>query len=114
MHEYAITCSILKILKRVVKENKVNKLKKIDFEVSSITHIEPSSIKFYYEFLTRDDKILKDARLEFKKRNARIKCEDCGKVSEIKDLSSAECPRCSSRKVKLVDFDEIRIVSVEA
>lgn len=114
MHEYAITCSILKILKKIVKENKVKKLKRIDFEISSIAHIEPSSIEFYYDFMTRDDDVLKDARLKFKKKKARIKCGDCGKISEIEDFFSAKCPRCSSRRIKIIDFDEIRIVSVEA
>ncbi len=113
MHEYSIACSILDILKKIVKENKVKKIKKINFEISSIAHIEPKSIEFYYNFLTRDNSVLKDARLKFVKKKAQIKCEDCGKISEIGDLFIAECPKCSSRKIKIVDFDEIKIVSVE-
>ena len=114
MHEYSIACSILDILKKIVKENKVKKIKRINFEISSIAHIEPKSIEFYYNFLTRNDSILKNARLKFKKKKAQIKCEDCGKISEIEDLIISECPKCSSRKIKIVDFDEIKIVSVEA
>ncbi len=113
MHEYSIACSILDILKKVVKENKVRKIKRIDFEISSIAHIEPKSIEFYYNFLTRDDNVLKDASLKFVKKKAQIKCEDCGKISEIEDLFIAECPKCSSRKIEIVDFDEIKIISVE-
>ena len=48
MHEYSITRSILDILDKIVKENKVKKLKRVNFEISSIAHIEPDSIKFYY------------------------------------------------------------------
>jgi len=114
MHEYSITCSIINILDKIVKENKVKKIKRIDFEISSIAHIEPSSIEFYYNFLTRDNSILKNASLKFKKKKAQIECEDCKKISEIEDFFIAECPKCSSRKIKIVDFDEIKIVSVEA
>jgi hydrogenase nickel incorporation protein HypA/HybF len=114
MHEYSIACSILNILNKILKENNLKKIKRIDFEISSIAHIEPSSIEFYYNFLTRDNSALKDAHLKFKKKKAQIKCEDCGRISEIEDFFIAECPECSSRKIKIVDFDEIKIVSVEA
>jgi hydrogenase nickel incorporation protein HypA/HybF len=114
MHEYSITCSILNILKKIVKENKVRKIKRIDFEISSIAHIEPRSIEFYYNFLTKDNSVLKDARLKFVRKKAQIKCEECGKISEIEDIFIPECPKCLSRKIKFVDFDEIKIVSVEA
>ena len=113
MHEYSIACSILDILKKVVKENKIKKIKEIDFEISSIAHVEPRSIEFYYDFLTRDNNVLKGARLKFVKKKAQVRCEDCGKISEIEDIFIAECPKCSSRKIKFVDFDEIKIVSVE-
>ena len=68
MHEYSITCSIIDIVKKITDENKVAKVSKIDFEISPAASLEPDSIKFYYEFLTRDDSILKNARLVLKNR----------------------------------------------
>ena len=114
MHEYSITCSILDILKEIIEEKKVKKIKRIDFEISSIAHIDPSSIEFYYNFLTKDDAVLKGACLKFREKKVRIKCQDCKKISEIEDFFNAQCPKCSSKKIKIVDFDEIKIVSVEA
>lgn len=113
MHEYSITCSILDILNKIVKENKVKKIKRINFEVSSIAHIEPSSIEFYYNFLTRDSSVFRNAQLKFKKKKTQIKCEDCKKISDIEDFFITECPKCSSRRIKVVDSDEIKIISIE-
>ncbi|NQT66026.1 MAG: hydrogenase maturation nickel metallochaperone HypA [Actinobacteria bacterium] len=113
MHEYSITCSILDILNKVVKENKIKKIKKINFEISSIAHIEPDSIEFYYNFLTKDNNILKSAKLKFKKKKAQIKCGDCKEISNIENLFVTECPKCSGRNIKFISDDEIKIISVE-
>jgi len=113
MHEYSITCSILDILNKVVKENNIKKLKRINFEIGSIAHIEPDSIEFYYRFLTRDSNILKDASLKFKRKKVQIECGDCKEISNIKNLFVAECPKCSGRNIKFINDDEIKIISVE-
>ena len=113
MHEYSITCSILDILNKVVKENKIKKIKKINFEISSIAHIEPDSVEFYYNFLSKDNNILRNAKLKFKKKKMQIKCEDCKEISNIENLFVVECPKCSSRKIKVINDDEIKIISVE-
>ena len=113
MHEYSITCSILNILNKVVKENKIKKIKKINFEVSSIAHIEPTSVEFYYNFLTKDNNVLRNAKLKFKKSKARIKCENCEEISNVENLFITECPKCSSRNIKFINDDEIKIISVE-
>jgi hydrogenase nickel insertion protein HypA len=114
MHEYSITCSILDILDKIVKENKVKKLKRVNFEISSIAHIEPDSIKFYYDFLTKENNVLKGAKLKFKKKKPEIECEDCKKTYEVENFFIGECPKCSSKKIKIASYDEIKIVSVEA
>jgi hydrogenase nickel insertion protein HypA len=113
MHEYSITCSILDILNKVLKENKIKKVKKINFEISSIAHIEPDSVEFYYKFLTKDNSILKSAKLKFKRKKAQIKCGDCKEISSIENLFVVECPKCSSKNIKFINDDEIRIISVE-
>ncbi|MBU4314592.1 MAG: hydrogenase maturation nickel metallochaperone HypA [Actinobacteria bacterium] len=113
MHEYSITCSILDILNKVVKENKIKKIKKINFEISSIAYIEPDSVEFYYNFLTEDNNVLRNAKLKFKKKKTQIKCGDCKEISNIENLFVAECPKCSGRNIKFIDDDEIKIISVE-
>ncbi|MBM3702469.1 MAG: hydrogenase maturation nickel metallochaperone HypA [Actinobacteria bacterium] len=113
MHEYSITCSILNILNKVAKENKIKKIKKVNFEISSIAHIEPDSVEFYYRFLTKDNNILKSAKLKFKKKKIQIKCEDCKEISDIEDFFISGCPKCSGRNIKFINDDEIKIISVE-
>jgi len=93
MHEYSITCSIIDIVKKIVEEKKILKVSKIDFELNPAASLEPDSIKFYYEFLTRDDSVLKNARLVFKKPKKKIKCTGCNFIYTSKGFP-AVCPKC--------------------
>jgi hydrogenase nickel incorporation protein HypA/HybF len=111
MHEYSITCSIVKILEDVIAENKIEKIKQVDFEINDFSAIEPDSIKFYYDFLTKDNEILKNAELSFKKINPEMKCLICNKSFIFKDFNR-RCPECNSSNIRFKDIDDIKIISV--
>ena len=111
MHEYSITCSIIEILERIAEEKKLKKVYQVDFDINDFACIEPDSIRFYYEFLTRDNTILGGARLEFSRINARMVCTDCRHVFELNNLR-ARCPECNSHDVRFEETDDIRITAV--
>ena len=112
MHEYSITCSIIKILNDLIRKHKIKKLKKINFGISTLAHIEPQSIEFYYNFLTRNSKVLKDAGLEFKKDKIKIECSICGKSFKSENIVS-NCIYCSGDKLRIISSDDIKIISIE-
>jgi Zn finger protein HypA/HybF involved in hydrogenase expression len=111
MHEYSITCSIVDIVKKIADENKVSKVSRIDFEINPAASLEPYSIKFYYEFLTRDNNILKNARLVFKKPAKKVKCSQCGALYPPKGFP-AICPKCLKINPINGNIDDIRIIAV--
>jgi len=116
MHEYSITCSILEILEKIIKEKNLKKIKKVKFELSKLASIEPESIKFYFDFLTAENQKLKGAILKFKKNKLKLVCCKCGKIFESNaefDISNVKCPDCGSENTQLSEEDDIRIVSVE-
>lgn len=112
MHEYSITCSILEILEKIIKEKKLKSIKKINFELSKLASIEPGSIKFYFDFLTKDNTYFKGTRLRFKKKDIRVKCNNCNKIYNISSFE-IKCPICSGTNVKIMEADDIKIVSLE-
>lgn len=116
MHEYSITCSILEILEKIIKEKNLKKIKKVKFELSKLASIEPGSIKFYFDFLTAENQRLKGAILKFKKNKLKLACSECGKIFESNaefDISNVKCPACGSESVQVREEDDIRIISVE-
>ena len=112
MHEYSITSSLVNILEDVAKENRLRKISRVNIDLNPIANIEPDSINFYYEFLTRDNNLLKNSELIFNIQRIKIECRDCSNVFE-KDEFIPKCPRCGSSKVKNMDIDDIKVISVE-
>ena len=112
MHEFSITSSIIDILKNTIKDRDIKKIKKVNFLINSYGGIEPESIKFYYEFLTKDNSDLKDARLIFKKEKIKIKCNNCSESFEVFKLFSI-CRKCASTNLSISFPDDIKIKSIE-
>ncbi len=112
MHEASITSSIVDILKNIIKEKEINKILKVHFLLSPYGGIDSDSIKFYYEFLTKDDLVLKDAKLIFKKDKIKIACKSCGESFESLKLIS-RCKKCKGSSLSVVLPDDIKIKSIE-
>jgi len=112
MHEYSITGSLVDILEDVAKKNNLKKISKVNIDLNPLANIEPDSINFYYDFLTRDKDLLQDSKLIFNIKKIKIECRDCGNIFE-KDEFIPKCPECDSSKVKNLDIDDIKIMSVE-
>lgn len=112
MHEYSITSSMVSILEDVAKKNNLKKISKVNIDLNPIANIEPDSINFYYEFLTRDNKLLEGAELIFSIRKIKIECGDCSDIFE-KDEFIPKCPKCGSSNVKNINIDDIKIISIE-
>jgi len=113
MHEYSITSSLISILEDVGKKNKLKKIKIVYIDLNPISNIEPDSINFYYDFMKKDNSLLKKSVLVFNKQKIKFECRDCGNIFK-KDTFIPECPSCGSTKVKNINIDDIRIISVEA
>ncbi len=111
MHEYSITSSLVNILEDVSKKNRLKKIAKVNIDLNPIANIEPDSINFYYGFLTRDNELLKDSELVFNIKKIKFECRDCSYIFE-KDEFISKCPECGSYKVKNIDTDDIKIISV--
>ena len=112
MHEYSITTSIIEILEDIGRKNDLTRIRKVNFELDPVSSIEPDSIRFYYQYLTRDNKLLKDAELVFKEIKIEMTCISCHTKFTRREFRPL-CPRCGSTDVTVSETDDIRIVSVE-
>ena len=111
MHEYSITCSIIEIIERIVKKKKLEKVRQIDFDINEFACIEPESIRFYYDFLTKDDSTLGNAKLNFTKISPDMICNQCRLVFKM-DNFNTRCPGCNSTNIRFRENDDIRITAV--
>ena len=113
MHAYSITSSMIDILEKISDEKTIKKVDIIKLELSPVSSIEPESVKFYYEFFTKDNIVLKDAKIKFILSSVKIKCSNCNKYFKTKSFP-AVCPYCSSQNIYKVDFDDLKIKQIIA
>ncbi|MCL6087509.1 MAG: hydrogenase maturation nickel metallochaperone HypA [Actinobacteria bacterium] len=93
-------------------ERKVRKISKVNFLLNSYGGVEPQSIKFYFELLTKNDSILKNAKLIFKKDKIKFKCKNCGESFENLKIVS-RCKKCKKPGLSILMPEDIRIKSIE-
>jgi hydrogenase nickel incorporation protein HypA/HybF len=115
MHEYSLTCSIVEILERIIKEKSLKKVEKVIFELNPLAVVEPESIMFYFNFLTREDIILKGAKLNFKKAKIKVRCKNCNYYFKSQNFPIS-CPICNSGIIDIFsqNMDDIKITSISA
>jgi hydrogenase nickel incorporation protein HypA/HybF len=112
MHEFSVTTSIIEILEKIIKEKNIKKVLKVNFLLNPYGGIEPESIKFYYDFLTKDNDVLKDAKLIFKKNKIIINCNDCNSFFESSKIIT-KCKKCGSANLSVSLPDDIKIKSID-
>ncbi len=112
MHEYSITNAMVEIIKKNIKGKDVGRVIRIHVKISSLSQIEPESVRFYYQILTEKEKQLKGAKLVFDTKPVQVQCSKCGKVSQIEQFLM-HCPQCQSKDVSIDDDQEIQLLSLE-
>ncbi len=112
MHEYSITQAIIEILNGVIRKDNIKNIKQIDFLLGPLANIEPDSIRFYYDFLSKDNPVLKEAKLIFNKSPINYYCNNCEKKFSL-DLKDQKCAYCSSKDITIADTEDIKIISIE-
>lgn len=112
MHEYSITTSIIDILEGIGKNKNLKKIKTVNFELNPIASIEPESIRFYFEYLTGSNELLKGAKLVFKPTELEMRCLDCSKNFKKEEFKPL-CPYCGSTNILMPETEDLKITSVE-
>jgi hydrogenase nickel incorporation protein HypA/HybF len=112
MHEYSITTSIIDILEEIGRKNKLKKIETVNFELNPIASIEPESIRFYFDYLTGKNKLLKGAKLVFKSIELEMRCLDCNDTFKKKEFRPL-CPNCGSSNISIPETEDLKIISVE-
>lgn len=92
MHEYPITCEVIRIAEKFAAENQAGSVDEIGLVVGDDSGFVGDSIQMYFEELAKDS-VCKNAQVVIKHIKPKMKCGGCGALFERKWLSF-ECPTC--------------------
>jgi hydrogenase nickel incorporation protein HypA/HybF len=111
MHEYSLTQTILQTALQHAQQAGTTKITRINLIIGEYSDEREESIRFYWDELAKGTPA-QDAKLQFERVLAELKCLDCGNVFHPADDESL-CPACSSRRLHLLSGDDVRLESIE-
>ncbi len=111
MHELGIATNIVEIVEHEMKSRGYRQVSVIALKIGAMTDVDHEALRFGFEVITKESP-LAGARLEIESVPIKIKCETCGKTSEVEQFHFA-CQTCGSSKVTLLQGTELDIAYLE-
>ena len=111
MHEMMITKNLVSLLEDAVSPNDVGMVKTVYLEVGRLRYLVPEIMTSCFKQIPKSHK-LKQAQLDLKVLPVKLRCSDCGKVSEV-DENSFNCNVCFSKNVDMISGKEFVLKSIE-
>jgi len=88
-----------------------NKVINVKVVMGRCTCLVPQIVNDYYELMS-EGTVAENSKLHIERINGKVKCNDCGEISEISDFRVV-CPKCNSRNTSLIAGKEFYIDSIE-
>ena len=112
MHELGIVFYIIKDVKKVAVENKVNHVTKVTMDIGEVSLIVPEYLQDCWKWAVTKEPILTDCELVINTLPAVTYCEHC--KSEYPTVQHGKiCPHCGSDKTYLLRGNEVEIREIE-
>lgn len=111
MHELAITEELMSIVVREAEKAEARRVIRVHLLLGELSSIVEDSVRFYWEFLSRDT-VCAGAELEFQKVEASVKCCGCGQAYQPQERDS-RCPECGEAFFQVLSGNEFRVEFIE-
>lgn len=102
---------IVSILEEQVASPGVGQVKTVFIEVGRLRYIIPEIMVTGFKSIPKSGK-LKTAQLKIIEIPVKIKCSECGNISEIQP-DMFICPLCKSDKVEMISGNELTLKGIE-
>ena len=112
MHEGAIIHSVFETAKKIKEDENLQKITKVRIIVGKMHQIVDEIMFMYFDFMKKEYRGFEESELFIETINVKIKCLDCGKISEITEPVFL-CSFCGSMRTEIVAGNELHIASVE-
>jgi hydrogenase nickel incorporation protein HypA/HybF len=111
MHEYGLTRDVLSMALGKAGEAKASRITRINLVIGDLSGVADESVRFYFDFLTKDT-IADKAALSFVKKPVTLRCRACKKIFSPADIDWT-CPSCGELTAEIVSGRECYMESIE-
>ena len=112
MHEIGMLYETAKIAVQYAEQNQIDSIKGITMEVGEGSGVFPEIFTEYFPYVAAQYPQLKDAEMHIRIVPSEGLCTDCHCLYNIMKQKGI-CPRCHSRKKKVLSGRKVRIQDIE-
>lgn len=111
MHEYSIVQALLNQCEDVAAENEATKITKVVTKIGKLSGVEPHLLEIAFNTF-KEGTMCDSAEFVMDIQGLKLECQDCKKVVEPEEIRYY-CPYCESLDVKVLDGEEMYLMSLE-
>ena len=111
MHEIGIANAILEAVQSEMVRHSGALPRKIVLRIGELAALDPDSLRFCFEVLTRDTD-LASLELEIELCRRRHRCPVCSAEFTVAD-HDCRCPQCGQEKTEFISGDQLELAYIE-
>lgn len=111
MHEYSIVQALLNQCEEIAQENEVEKVVKIITKIGVMSGIEIHLFQIAFDTF-KEGTICDGSELVINEQKLKLECKECSHVFEVDEVRYI-CEKCESLKVKVLDGEDMYLMSLE-
>lgn len=111
MHEYSIVSSLIDICEREIEKNSCKRALKLKVAIGKLSGVEPKLIEESFKVF-KDGTCCSSALMEIEIKEIELFCLNCS-YSFMPENHTYICPKCESIDIKIVNGEELHLMSIE-
>ena len=111
MHEYSVVQALLNQCEEVAEQNNATKVNKVITKIGVMSGIETQLLQTAFDTF-KEGTICADAEFIQNIQKLKLECKECSNIFEEDEVRSF-CPKCESLKVKVLDGEDMYLMSLE-
>lgn len=113
MHEISLVQGLFQQLADLAKQNNMTKVVTVTMQIGPLSGVVIDSFQFGFDILSKEDDLLRGAKLEINTTKVTYRCASCGAVVEDAEERPEKCPKCQEVFLMPEGGDELILQKVE-
>ncbi|RXJ88890.1 hydrogenase maturation nickel metallochaperone HypA [Arcobacter sp. CECT 8983] len=111
MHEYSIVQSLLESCEEHARQNESENVTKVIVKIGVLSGVEPDLLQTAFDTF-KEKTVCHNAQFIINRQKVVIACLSCDEESTLEKNEFA-CPKCNSTQVKVIDGEDMYLMSLE-
>mgnify|MGYP000651622710 CR=1 FL=1 len=111
MHEYSIVQSLLQSCEEHAKQNNSSNITKVIIKIGVLSGVEPDLLQTAFDTF-KEQTVCNNAEFVINRQKVIVYCLSC-KDESILENNEFLCPKCKSNELKVIDGEDMYLMSLE-